>query len=58
MKNVLTVHVSSHPNIGPKGENFYNIHILPNDYCIMGSDEEEGDQWMLALQQAMSTGPE
>lgn len=40
---------------GPKGEMFFNIHILPNDYCIMRTvKDEERKSWIGAIQDAIA----
>eukprot|EP00040_Diaphanoeca_grandis_P023509 m.128046 g.128046 ORF g.128046 m.128046 type:complete len:813 (+) comp29310_c0_seq1:313-2751(+) len=39
---------------GPRGEMFFNIHILPNDYCIMRTvTPEERKSWLAAIQDAI-----
>ena len=39
---------------GPRGETWYNLNILPTDYCIMRAPSEaDGIKWLTAIQNAL-----
>ena len=40
---------------GPHGETWYNLNILPTDYCILrAASETEGLKWMKAIQDSLT----